>query len=135
MVPVRFQQNAVSGLRPCAELFVDLRQHGAALGVLAGLHQILVIIQHQNRRHRAAGLVNILQAVGLRGFHPIGCRHHALCAALAPGAHQTAVHPEAAVVHGHPLRAFLLAAEKPLGLELRHSLGKPHFKQMLPDAG
>ena len=135
MIPVGFQQDALSGAGPDAELFVDLCQNGAALGILAGFHQILVVVQHQNGRNGTAGFIDFFQVIGLRGLHPVGGGHHALDAAAAPGAHQTAVDPEAVAVQRHPLRAFLLAGEQPLDLEVRRRFGKPHLKKMLPDTG
>ena len=135
MIPVRFQQDPMARVGPGLQFFVDLRQDRAALGILAGLHQVLVVVQHQDRRHRAAGLVDLSQMIGLRSLHPVGGGHQALHAGAVPGAHQTAVDPETVIVQLHPLRAFLLSAQQPLDLKIRYSLGKPHLKEMLPDAG
>ena len=111
MVPVRFQQDALACVGPGLQFFVDLRQDRAALGILAGLHQVLVVVQHQDRRHRAAGLVDLSQMIGLRSLHPVGSGHQALHAGAVPGAHQTAVDPETVIVQLHPLRALLLSAQ------------------------
>ena len=59
MAAVGFQQDALACVGPGLQFFVDLRQDRAALGILAGLHQVLVVVQHQDRRHRAAGLVDL----------------------------------------------------------------------------
>ena len=133
-VPLGFQQQSVSR-RPVVQLLVDLGQDRAALGVRAGFHQVLVVVHHHNSQHGAGGGVGLLQLVGLGGVHPVGGGHQVLLAAPALGPDETAVHPEAAAVHHHPLGALLLPLQQPLGGEVRHGVLHLHLKQVLPHAG
>ena len=135
VVPLGFQQQPVGAGGPDVELFVDLGQHGAAGRVGAGLHQILVVIHHQHRQHGAGAHVPLPQLVGVGGIHPVGGGHQVLLAAPALGPDQRAVHPEAAAVHAHPVRAFLLALQQPLHGKLRHRVLHLHFKEVFPHAG
>ncbi len=133
VVPLRFDEQSVSHGRPAAELFVNLGQDGAALGVGAGIHHILVVVHHHDAHHQPGSVKVIPEAVHLRGVHPIGGGHQVLLAAAALGPDQTAVHPEAAVVHMNPLRALLPPLQQPLDGELRSGVFHLHFKKMLPD--
>ena len=135
VVPLRLQQQAVGAGGPVVQLLVDLGQHGAALGIGACLHQVLVVVYHQNGQHRPGGGVPLPQVVGLCGIHPVGSGHQVLLGPPALGPHQAAVHPEPPAVHHHPVRALLLSLQHPLNGEIRYCILHLHLEQVLPHAG
>ena len=135
VVPLGLQQQAVGTGGPLVQLLVDLGQHGAAGRVGAGLHEILVVVHHQDGQHWPGGGIAGPQFVGLGGIHPVGGGHQVLLHTLAAGPDQTAVDPEPAAVHLHPVRALLLPLQQPLDREVRHRVVHLHLKQVLPHAG
>ena len=134
-VPLGLEQQPLAAGGPVVQLLVDLGQDGAAGGIRAGLHQVLIVVQHQNSRHGAGGLILFLDGVGLGGVHPVGGGHQILLLAPALGPDQAAVHPEAAAVHVDPDRALLLPLQQPLGGKIRYRILHLHLKKVLPDAG
>ena len=133
VVPLRLDEQAVAHGGPAAQLFVNLGQDGAALGVRAGVHQVLVVVHHDDAHHQAGGVEILPEAVHLRGIHPVGGRHQILLPAAALGPDQAAVDPETAVVHMDPLRALLPPLQQPLDGELRGGILHLHLKEVLPD--
>ena len=133
MVPLCFDKQPVSHSGPAAELFINLGQHGAALRVGTGVHQVLVVVHHQNAHHQAGGIEILPKAVHLCGVHPVGGGYQVLLSAAALGPDQAAVNPEAAVVHADPLRALLPSLQQPLDGELRGGVLHLYLKKMLPD--
>ena len=133
VVPLGFDEQAVSHGGPAAELFVNLGQDGAALGVGAGVHQVLVVVHHHDAHYQPGGVEVLPEAVHLRGVHPVGGGHQVLLPAAALGPDQAAVDPETAVVHVDPLRALLPPLQQPLDRELRGGVLHLHLKKMLPD--
>ena len=134
-VPLGLQQQPLSGGGPVVQLLVDLGENGAAGGVGAGLHQILVVVQHQNRRHWAGCHILFLKDIRVSGIHPVGGSHQILLLSPALGPDQAAVDPEAAAVHQHPLRTLLLPLQQPLGRKRWHRILHLHLKEVLPDTG
>ena len=134
-VPLGFQQDPVAARRPLAQLFIDLGQNAAALGIGAGLHQILVVVHHQKGQHGPGGSVGLPQGVGLGDVHPVGSGDQVLLSAAAFGPHQAAVDPEAAAVHHDAVRTFLLPLQQPLDGAVRHRVLHPHLKEVFPYPG
>jgi hypothetical protein len=134
VVPLGLEQQS-RALGPLVELLVDLGQHGAALGIGAGFHQLVVVVHLDDGDDGTGLLVILAQGVGLRGVHPVGGGQQVLLGPLALGPHQAAVHPEAAAVHLHPVGALLLSLQQPLGGKVRHGVLHLHLKEMVPHAG
>ncbi len=133
MVPLRLDEKAVSHGGPVAQLFVNLGQHGAALGVGTGVHHVLVVVYHDDAHYQPGGVKVLPEAVHLRGVHPVGGGHQVLLPTTTLRPDQAAVDPEAAVVHVDPLRALLSPLQQPLDRELRGGVLHLHLKKMLPD--
>ena len=131
VVPLGLDKDA-HALGPLAQLLVDLGQDGAALGVRAGLHEVVVVVHLNEGHHRPGRGVPLPETVALRHVHPVGGGHQALGAA-ALGPLQAPIDLEAPAVHLHPVRAAALPLQEPACGEVGHGVVHLHLKKMLPD--
>ena len=132
VVPLGLDEDA-HALRPLAQLLVDLGQDGAALGIRAGFHEVVVVVHLDEGHDGPGGGVLLPEAVTLRHVHPVGGGNQPLGAA-ALGPLQAAVDLEAAAVHLHPLRAAALPLQQPAGGKMGHGVLHLHLEKVLPDA-
>ena len=110
-VPVIVEHQAVGPGGPLVQLFLQLGQHGGALALGAGLHQVLIIVHHQDGHHRPGHLQGLAQLLGIGNVHPIGRGHSG--GGVRSGAGQAAVHPIDPVVPHHVLRALVFSLQQP----------------------
>ena len=117
-VPVIVQHQAVGPGGPLIQLLLQLGQHRRALALRAGLHQVLVVIHHQDGHHRPGHLQGLAQLLGIGNVHPIGGGHGG--GGIRRGAGQPAVHPIDPVVPHHVLRALVFPLHQPADGEGGH---------------
>ena len=134
-VAVEFAQQAVGVLEPVAELFVDGGEHRTARGLAAGLHQLLVVVDHDDRHDGTAALVLLAQRVLLGHVRPVGRGKQALSAAAGGGVAQVAEHAEMAPAEHHGLGAFALALEQPVGRKVGQHIVDAVIEDILLHAG
>ena len=113
-VPVVAQKQAAGELRPVPELFIQGGPQGAALGLGAGLDELLIVIQHQNGHHRAAHVQGLAHLLGVGDIHPVGGGQGAgILLLVAQGAED----PVGAAVPGEKLRPLALSLQEPVGVK------------------
>ena len=133
-VTIEFAQQAVRILEPCADLFVDGGEHRAARRLAASLHQLFVVVDHDDRDDGAAALVLLAQRVLLGHVRPVRCGKKALSAAAGGGMAQIAEHAEVAPAHHHRVRAFTLALEQPVCRKIGENIVDAVVKDILAHA-
>ena len=134
-VPVIAQQQGAAAGAPVIELALDLRQQRRTLAFRAGLHQILIIVDHQNGHRRAGHLQRLAHLLGLGNIHPVGSGQHTVVALQLVGMGQRTVYPVGAVVPHHRLRTFPLAFQQPVDIKPRHHIVYQRFKHFFLQFG
>ena len=130
-VPVIAQQQRAASGAPVVELALDIRQQRRAFALRAGLHQILIVVDHQNG-HRGAGHVQRLaHLLRLGDVQPVGGGQHAVVALQLVGMAQCAVHPVGAVVPHHMLRRLPLALQHPVAVKAGDHVAHQRLKYLL----
>ena len=134
-VTIEFAQQAVRILEPCADLFVDGGEHRAARRLAAGFHQLLVVVDHDDRDDGAAALVLLAQRVLLGHVRPVRCGKKALSAAAGGGMAQIAEHAEVAPAHHHRFGALAFTLEQPVCRKIGENIVDAVVKDILAHAG
>ena len=134
-VAVIAQQQAVGGCGPFIELFLQRRQHRRALAFRAGLHQLLVVVDHQNGHNRLRHFQRLTHLLQLGHIHPVGGGQRLLAPAHLAVAADGAEHAIYSVIPHDQLRTLPLIFQYPVGVELRHHCLHMHIKQLLALAG
>ena len=112
-VAVVAQQQSAGARRPCVHLLLQRSQQRRALVFRAGLHQLLVVIHHQDGQQGLCQLQRLAHLLRLGDVHPVGGGQRGLLAALRLRAAQSAEHPVDAVVPAELLRILPLALYEP----------------------
>ena len=133
-VAVVLAQKPLRARHPRADLFVDLREHRRARRLGAGLHQLLVVIEHEHGHDGAVLLALFPELVLLGHVHPIGQREKSARTAAATRMRETAEHAEVPVVDDDRFRALALSLQQPLGGEAGQRILQPVIEQILPHA-
>ena len=132
-VPLHAPEHAAGARRPGVQPGVDLRVNGGALVLREVFHQVLIVVQQQNRGRGPAGLVPVPGVGQLGHVHPVGGGQKA--AAPLAGPHQMAVYQEAALPQLHLVGALALALQQPAGVEIGENRLQLGVKQVLLVAG
>ena len=127
-VPVIAQQQGAAAGAPVIELALDLRQQRRTLAFRAGLHQILIVVDHQNGHRRTGHLQRLAHLLGFRDIQPVGGGQHTVVALQLVRMAQRAVYPVGAVVPHHRLRTFPLALQQPVAVKARHHIVYHRFE-------
>ena len=130
-VAVIAQQQAAAVGAPVVELSLDIRQQRRALAFRTGLHQILVVVDHQNRHGGTGHVQRLAHLLRLGNVQPVGSGQHIVVALQLVGMAQRAEHPVGAVVPHHVFRRFPLALQQPVAVKPRHGVRHRHLKQLI----
>ena len=84
-VTIHLQQQTVSCLCPLEQTLFHLSTNSASLGIRAGFHQIVIVVQHQDSHDGTGCKMTFPQQVALRGIHPVSGCNQILVAATATG--------------------------------------------------
>ena len=133
-VPVVLAQHPARACDPGVEPLVNLGQD-RGLGRLAPrLHQLLVVVQHQDDGHQAAGLVEGLDMLALGDVHKIGGDNLALAGGAAPHAANRAVDTVDTARDACQL-PVVAALQHPLVIKVRGQIPNAHIKYVFLGLG
>ena len=133
-VAVIAQQQSAGLAPPLGQLFLQLGDEGGALGLGAGLDQLLIVVHHDDGHHGTGHVQGVAHLLGVGDILPVGGGHRVGAAHLLAAA-DAAEHPERPVVPLHQLRALPLALNEPVGGKIGHHVGDGGLKKAVGALG
>ena len=134
-VAVVAQQQSAGARGPVVQLLLQRGQHRRALALGAGLHQLLVVVHHQDSHQRAGQLQRLAHLLTVRNVHPVRGGQRGLVPLYLLRMAQRAEHPIDPAVPGEQLRILPLALQQPAIAEIRHHSVHQHLEDLLLLAG
>ena len=133
-VSVVFHHEGAAGAPPLIHFFFHGRPHRRALSLGAGVHEILVVVDHHNGHHRPCFGQRGAHVLQIRHVHPVGGGQHPQMP-LALGLGEAAEDAVAPAVPGEQRRVLTLALQQPVGLKVRHHLPHSGLENVVPHLG
>ena len=134
-VAVIAQQQPAGICRPVVQLLLQRGQHRRALALRAGLHQLLVVVHHEDGHQRPGQLQRLAHLLAVGDVHPVGGGQRVLIPLHLLRMAQRAEYPVNSTVPVEQLRILPLAVQQPAIAEIRHHRVHQHFKDLLLLAG
>ena len=134
-VAVVAQQQPAGAGGPVIQLFLQRGQQRRALILGAGLHQLLIVIHHEDGHKGLGQLQGLAHLLSLSDVHPVGGGQGGLVAALRLRAAQGAEDAVDTVVPAELLGIFTLAVQQPAVGEVGDHGIYRRFKDLILQAG
>ena len=134
-VAVVTQQQPAGICRPVVQLLLQRGQHRRALALRAGLHQLLVVVHHEDGHQGPGQFQCLAHLLAVGDIHPVGGGQRVLIPLHLLRMAQRAEHPVDPSVPMEQLRILPLAVQQPAIAEIRHHRVHQHLKDLLFLAG